>query len=59
MDQEDIDGWLWFTVDVALVIVLALVLVYAISQWRKRSQSPAVKEVEREAIKDVYSKDTK
>jgi hypothetical protein len=52
-------GWLWMVIDVAFVIVLGLAIWYGYSQWRSRRKTPEDVRRERDAVKDVYSKDTK
>ena len=32
----ELGGWVWLLMDVAMVVALGVVLVFAIMQWRKR-----------------------
>lgn len=52
-------GWLWMVIDVAFVVVLALAIWYGFAQWRSQRKTPEDVRRERDAVKDVYGKDTK
>ncbi len=58
MDETG-SGWLWFVVDVALVVALGLALYIGYARWRHHWKSPEDRRRERDAIKDVYREDTK
>ena len=34
--DSDAGGWLWFVIDVVMVILLAVALIYATVLWRRR-----------------------
>ena len=53
---SDAGGWLWFLIDVILVVIFAGALFYGMSMWRKR-RSGAVEAVRDEATKDLYRRD--
>ncbi len=51
---EEASGWLWFIVNVVLVVALAAGLIYGTMRWRNRSRNRAVQQVRDETTKDLY-----
>jgi hypothetical protein len=37
---SELGGWLWFLIDVVMVLVLGIALVYGTMQWRRRGRPP-------------------
>lgn len=52
-------GWLWLVINVGMVAALGAGIFYGYRRWRSNWKSPADRRREREAIDDLYSKDTK
>lgn len=49
-------GWLWFTINVAMVAALALALAYGLYMWSTRRRSPALRRERDDATRRVYDK---
>ena len=54
MMAGDAGATLWVVIDILFVAVLAVALVYAIMQWRKRPRDPVIKQVSDEAVRKEY-----
>jgi len=46
-------GWLWLVIDVGFVVVLAIALIYGITQWRRR-RSRGVEQSRNQATHQLY-----
>jgi hypothetical protein len=54
--MHDYGGWMWFLIDVVLVVILAAALIYGIGMWRKRYRNSATQQVRDEATDRLYHK---
>ena len=52
--MPQLSGWLWLLIDVALVVLLALAILYGIVRWRRRPRNPATEQVRDEATRRSY-----
>jgi len=55
MDQ-DFSGWLWFFVDVVMVVALAAAIAYGAWHWRRARHDPGAERARDRATKEVYRK---
>jgi hypothetical protein len=49
-----LSGWLWFFIDVGLVLILGAAMVYGIMKWRHRRHDPAMEQARDNATARVY-----
>lgn len=54
--MDDYGGWMWFLIDVGLVVVLAGALIYGIGMWRNRPRDSATEQVRDNATDRLYRK---
>jgi hypothetical protein len=47
-------GWLWLSMDVIFVVVLAAALIYGLVMWHNRRRSRGLENVRDQATKDLY-----
>ena len=47
-------GWLWLSMDVIFVVVLAAALIYGLVMWHNRRRSRGVENLRDQATKDLY-----
>jgi len=52
--SADAGGWMWFTIDVALVSVLGIAVAYATMMWRHRHQDPTIQRARNQATRSHY-----
>ena len=54
--MHDYGGWMWFLIDVVLVVILAAALIYGVGMWRRRARNSVTQEVRDEATDRLYHK---
>lgn len=54
--EQDFSGWLWFVVDVVMVVALGAAIVYGAWRWRRARHGPQAERTRDEATKNVYRK---
>jgi flagellar basal body-associated protein FliL len=54
--DDDIGGWLWVFIDIALVVILGGTLVYGTVMWRKWRQHPRQAEERDRATREAYER---
>lgn len=54
--DSDASGWLWLVIDVAMVVVLAIALIYGTMLWRQR-RSHAVQQASERATTQLYERE--
>ena len=47
-------GWLWLSMDVIFVVVLAAALIYGLVMWHNRRRSRGVENMRDQATKELY-----
>ena len=52
-------GWLWFVIDILVIVILAAVMLYASHAWLTRSSDRIVKRESDEATRRLYKADDK
>jgi uncharacterized iron-regulated membrane protein len=55
--MESIGGYMWLIIDVAMVVALAIAILWGTHQWRQRRRDRAAIEAEKRAIDRVYHED--
>jgi hypothetical protein len=54
--MHDYGGWMWFLIDVVLVVILGAALIYGIGMWHRRPRNSATQEIRDEATDRLYHK---
>jgi hypothetical protein len=54
--DSDPSGWLWFIVDVVLVLLLAGGIAYGTMTWRGRSRDPVMRQMRDDKTRELYER---